>query len=302
MWESIVDFFSTILGKFNTPHVLIDIIDIIVVAFLIYKVLQLAVETRAEQLLKGVVLVIALYAVANWLDMVAINFIMSNILDIGILAVLILFQPEIRRALEQVGRSKLSESMRVFSRDNGKHQDVAETQKVVNEICAAASSLSLSKTGALMCLEKETKLGEVVATGTDIHAHVTAELLENIFYPKAPLHDGAVVISKNRIRSAGCFLPLSQNYEISKELGTRHRAALGLSEVSDAVIVVVSEETGKISFVQNGQMLRGLTPDELRNRLYVHFIKPLTEQKTENRTKRSRFQFLHSEGRSNEKK
>ena len=300
MWESIVDFFSTILGKFNTPHVLIDIIDILVVAFLIYKVLQLAVETRAEQLLKGVVLVIALYAVANWLDMVAINFIMSNILDIGILAVLILFQPEIRRALEQVGRSKLSESMKVFSRDNAKHQDVAETQKVVNEICAAASSLSLSKTGALMCLEKETKLGEVAATGTDIYAQVTAELLENIFYPKAPLHDGAVVISKNRIRSAGCFLPLSQNYEISKELGTRHRAALGLSEVSDAVVVVVSEETGKISFVQNGQMLRGLTPDELRNRLYVHFVKPLTEQKTENRTKRPK--FLHSEGRSNEKK
>lgn len=300
MWESVLDFFGSLLGRFNTTHVVIDILDIIVVAFLVYKVLQFAVETRAEQLLKGVIVLVLAYVVANLLDMVALKFILSNILNIGLLAVLILFQPELRRALEQVGRSRLGDGLKVFSRGSVIEQEITETQTAVSEICKAAGALALTKTGALMCMERETKLGDVIATGTDVNAQITAELLENIFYPKAPLHDGAVVISKNRIRSAGCFLPLSQNYEISKELGTRHRAALGLSEVSDAAIVVVSEETGQISFVENGQMLRGLTPEELRSRLYTRFIHPLHEQKDGGRAKRSK--ILHPEGKVHEKK
>jgi len=278
MWDSIAEFFNTIGGRFSSPHFIIDIIDILIVAYLIYKVLQLAVQTRAEQLLKGIAIVLILYAIASWLNMVALSFIMSSLLQVGILAIVILFQPEIRRALEQIGRSKVGNSLHLFDRANLIEIENAKISHAVEQVCRAVTELSLSKTGALIVFERKTKLGEVISTGTLIDSTVTVEMIGTIFFPNTPLHDGAMIIKKDRICAAGCFLPLSQNFEISRELGTRHRAALGLSEVSDAVIIVVSEETGKISMVEDGQMLRGLSADELKTRLISALETPVTRE------------------------
>ncbi len=279
MWDTIVEFFSTIGGRFSSPHLIIDIIDIAIVAYLIYKVLQLAVQTRAEQLLKGIAIVLVLYGVASWLNMVALSFIMNTLLQVGILAVVVLFQPEIRRALEQIGRSKVGSSLHIFDRVNLIEIENAKISHAVDQICRAVTELSLSKTGALIVFERKTKLGEIVATGTPVDSDVTVEMIGTVFFPNTPLHDGAMIIKKDRIWAAGCFLPLSQNFEISRELGTRHRAALGLSEVSDAIVVVVSEETGKISVVEDGQMLRGLTPEELKTRLLTALETPVQNTK-----------------------
>ncbi len=267
MWDTIAEFFNTIGGRLSSPHFIIDLIDIAIVAYLIYKVLQLAVQTRAEQLLKGITIVLILYAVASWLNMVALSFIMNTLLQVGILAVVVLFQPEIRRALEQIGRSRVGNTLHIFDRGNQIEIENAKIGHTVEQVCRAVTELSLSKTGALIVFERMTKLGEIIATGTPVDANVTVEMISTIFFPNTPLHDGAMIIKKDRIWAAGCFLPLSQNFEISRELGTRHRAALGLSEVSDAVVVVVSEETGKISVVEDGQMLRGLSIEELKSRL-----------------------------------
>lgn len=275
MWDTIAEFFKTIGGRFSSPHFIIDLIDIAIVAYLIYKVLQLAVQTRAEQLLKGIAIVLVLYGVASWLKMVALSFIMNTLLQVGILAVVVLFQPEIRRALEQIGRSKVGNTLHIFDRANLVEVENAKIRHAVEQVCRAVTELSLGKTGALVVFERKTKLGEIIATGTPIDSNVTVEMISTIFFPNTPLHDGAMIIKKDRIWAAGCFLPLSQNFEISRELGTRHRAALGLSEVSDAVVVVVSEETGKISVVEDGQMLRGLTTDELKNRLLAALETPM---------------------------
>lgn len=279
MWDAIGEFFNTIGGRFASPHLIIDVIDIAIVAYLIYKVLQLAVQTRAEQLLKGITIVLILYAVASWLNMVALSFIMNTLLQVGILAVVVLFQPEIRRALEQIGRSKVGSGLHLFDRVNLIEIENAKIGHAVDQVCRAVTELSLSKTGALIVFERKTKLGEVISTGTIIDATVTVEMIGTIFFPKTPLHDGAMIIKKDRICAAGCFLPLSQNFEISRELGTRHRAALGLSEVSDAVIVVVSEETGKISMVEDGQMLRGLSAEEIKTRLITALETPVVKAK-----------------------
>ncbi len=289
MWDSIAEFFNTIGGRFASPHLIIDLIDIAIVAYLIYKVLQLAVQTRAEQLLKGITIVLILYAVASWLKMVALSFIMNTLLQVGILAVVVLFQPEIRRALEQIGRSKVGSGLHLFDRANLIEIENAKIGHAADQVCRAVTELSLAKTGALIVFERKTKLGEVIATGTVIDATVTVEMIGTIFFPKTPLHDGAMIIKKNRICAAGCFLPLSQNFEISRELGTRHRAALGLSEVSDAVVIVVSEETGKISMVEDGQMLRGLSAEELKTRLISALETPVSKAKERESVFRQRF-------------
>lgn len=279
MWDTIAEFFNTIGGRFASPHLIIDLIDIAIVAYLIYKVLQLAVQTRAEQLLKGITIVLILYAIASWLNMVALSFIMNTLLQVGILAVVVLFQPEIRRALEQIGRSKVGSGLHLFDRVNLIEIENAKIGHAIDQVCRAITELSLSKIGALIVFERKTKLGEIISTGTMVDSTVTVEMIGTIFFPKTPLHDGAMIIKKDRICAAGCFLPLSQNFEISRELGTRHRAALGLSEVSDAVVVVVSEETGKISMVEDGQMLRGLSAEEIRTRLVSALETPVAKTK-----------------------
>ncbi len=248
-------FFSMILNSLKTISI-ISIIDIMVVAFIFYKGYMLIKETRAEQLLKGILLLIALIPISYILKLNMLYFILSETLTIGIISVVIIFQPEIRRALEHLGRSAFED----------KHGFYTEEQRsiYVNELVTAVSNLSESKTGALIVVEQSTGLAEIIASGTLIDANITSNLLENIFVVNTPLHDGGTIIGKNRIIASGCVLPLTNNIRIDKKLGTRHRAAIGLSEVSDALVIVVSEETGVISLAINGRLTRNYDKDRLR--------------------------------------
>lgn len=232
------------------------IIDILVVAFIFYKGYMLIKETRAEQLLKGIAFIIILIPISAILNLSMLYFILSKTLTIGIISVVIIFQPEIRRALEHLGRSAFED----------KHGFVDKEQRniYVNEIVNAVSNLADSKTGALIAIEQGTGLGEIISSGTIIEAKITSNLLENIFVVNTPLHDGATIIGKDKILAAGCVLPLTNNKEINKKLGTRHRAGIGLSEISDALVIIVSEETGIISLAINGRLTRNYDKDRLR--------------------------------------
>lgn len=239
-----------------------DFIDILIVAFVIYKAIKLLKETRAEQLVKGIVVLLVATQLSEWLQLNAINFILRNTMQVGVLALLVVFQPELRRALEQVGRSSLGS----FLRFDDFNSDI-NIKESIEQMCIAADKLAKERIGALIVIERETKIGEIIKTGTAIDARINAELLQNIFFPKSPLHDGAIVIRNNKIAAANCYLPLSQDMTISRELGTRHRAAIGISENSDAVVIVVSEETGKISVALNGDLTRNLTVENLNKAL-----------------------------------
>lgn len=236
---------------------IISILDILVVAYFFYKAYMLIKETRAEQLLKGILLILMLMPISWFLKLTMVYTILSRTITIGVLSIIIIFQPEIRRALEHLGRSAF----------NDKHilQDEEIMEKVITEIVNAVDNLSQSKTGALIAIEQNTGLGEVISNGTKIDAIVSSALLENIFVVNTPLHDGATVIRNDRIIASGCVLPLTSNTDINKKLGTRHRAAIGLSEVSDALLVVVSEETGTISLAANGRLTRNYDKDKLKD-------------------------------------
>lgn len=231
-------------------------IDIVVVAFIFYKGYFLIKETRAEQLLKGLVFIVALIPISYIFKLDMLYFILNKTLTIGVLSVIIIFQPEIRRALEHLGRSAFD--------DIHNSQSVEKRNEVVNEIATAVENLAETKTGALIVIEQVTGLGDILASGTIIDAKVTSALLENIFVVNTPLHDGATIIRKDRIHASGCVLPLTNNNLINKKLGTRHRAAMGLSENSDALIIVVSEETGVISLAVNGKLTRNYDKDKLK--------------------------------------
>ena len=240
----------------------IDIIDIILITFLVYKGIKLIRETRAGQLIRGILLFIAIYMVSKEIGFKVLTFLLKNTLDIGLLAVLIMFQPELRRMLEKVGRANVS-----FIGFADKSDEIVEKWSIaVNAICESCEELSLTTTGALFVIERQTRLGEQIDTGTKINAEPSKELFGNIFYPKTPLHDGAVIIRDGVVLAAACYLPKPQKEElINKQLGSRHRAAIGMSENSDAIVVAVSEETGIISVAENGELRRGLTIDELRS-------------------------------------
>ncbi len=239
-----------------------DIIDIVIVAVLIYQLLKIIKETRAMQLVKGVFILFISLQLSAWLHFTVLEFILRNAMQVGMFAVIVIFQPELRSMLERVGRSKVGQLIEFKNT-----QEADDAGKTVNEIVEAAVNMSKSKTGALIVLERKVKLGDVINTGTLINADISAALLENIFVPNTPLHDGAVIIKDEKIHTAGCLLPLTSNTNLSRELGTRHRAALGISEASDAMVVVVSEETGKISLALNGTLTRNLTGDSLKKAL-----------------------------------
>lgn len=235
-----------------------SIVDIIVVSYILYRGYLLMKETRAEQLFKGILLVLALIPISYVLKLDMLNFILTKTITIGVLAVIIIFQPEIRRALEHLGRSAF-EDMHLI-------EDDAVLNSVVTEIVVAVESLAESKTGALIAIEQGTGLSEVIGNnGTVLDAKVSAALLENIFVVNTPLHDGATIIRNDRILASGCVLPLTGNNTINKKLGTRHRAALGLSENSDALVIVVSEETGVISLAVNGRLTRNFDKEKLKS-------------------------------------
>lgn len=244
-----------------------DILDIVIVALLIYQVIKLIRETRAMQLAKGLILLLLLYFVAYNLNMKTVRFIMQNVVATGVLALVIVFQPELRRMLEHVAQTKLNK-LNIFQSSQDKDSELTGVwNESISVIANACETLSKTKTGALIVFERQTKLGEIIKTGTVVDAAPSNELIGNLFFVNSPLHDGAMIIRDGRICASGCFLPLSQNYTISKEMGTRHRAALGVSENSDAVVVVVSEETGTISIAEGGVIERNFTIPQLEKRL-----------------------------------
>ena len=244
-----------------------DILDIVIVALLIYQVIKLIRETRAMQLAKGLILLLLLYFVAYNLNMKTVRFIMQNVVATGVLALVIVFQPELRRMLEHVAQTKLNK-LNIFQSSQDKDSELTGVwNESISVIANACETLSKTKTGALIVFERQTKLGEIIKTGTVVDATPSNELIGNLFFVISPLHDGAMIIRDGRICASGCFLPLSQNYTISKEMGTRHRAALGVSENSDAVVVVVSEETGTISIAEGGVIERNFTIPQLEKRL-----------------------------------
>lgn len=232
-----------------------DFLDIAIVAYLFYKLSYLLRETRAGTLIKGIILVLIFAWISNLLQLNTINYLLRNLMQFGIMALIVVFQPELRRTLEKVGRTNFS-SLFNSEKDDG--------EIIATEIAAAACAMSSRRIGALIVLERGTKINDIVRTGTEIDSKISSELLINIFIPNTPLHDGALIIREDRILAAGCILPLTQNDALSQEFGTRHRAALGISESSDAAVIVVSEETGKISFAMDGNMSRNFTEETLK--------------------------------------
>lgn len=273
----IADFFGHVMNVIRTIQFK-DYIDILVVAYLIYSVLHFIKQTRAGHLLRGLGILLVLIIIAQWLELSAVGYLMTNVLQLSFITIIIVFQPELRSLLEKLGRINFTKALPFSKTANSELDRIIAG---IDSVCDCCSDLSNRHIGGLMVFEKTTKLGDVESTGTYLNSDLTAQMLVTIFFPNTPLHDGAVFIRNFRIVSAGCLLPLSQRLEISKALGTRHRAAVGLSEISDAVVVVVSEETGEISFAQNGEIHIGINTQELREVLSDNFLSDKTMKKTE---------------------
>ena len=237
-----------------------DIIDILIVAYIFYKIFMFIKDTRAEQVLKGIVLLFVATQISEILKLHTLYWLLIKALDLGFIAALVIFQPELRAGLEHIGRTKFN----FFSKNS---ISVSEEifNKTIEEIVEALYSLSRQKIGALIILERQTKIGDIINTGTSIDGAISRQLLINIFIPNTPLHDGAVVIRDSQIKAAACFLPLTQSKDLSKDLGTRHRAAVGVSEVSDCISLIVSEETGDVSIAKAGKLYRNISKERMIN-------------------------------------
>lgn len=249
-----------------------DAVDIIIVAFLIYGVVKLVRETRAGQLVKGLFLLVILFIISSYFNLVMVSRVLAYFFQFAFVAILIVFQPEIRKALEQVGRNNVGQFIAAVVTGRDRSYDRAQIRKAINAVVDGVGILQQLKMGALIVFERKTKLGDIIETGTQINCEPSGQIVGNIFFNKAPLHDGAMIIRDGMIHAAGCILPLTKNTSVSAELGTRHRAALGVSEESDAVVVVVSEETGQISVAVNGVLARRFTRDTLRDVLEGYLI------------------------------
>ncbi len=247
-----------------------DAIDVAIVTLLLYALIKLVRDTRAGQLVKGIILLVALYLLSFYGDLLMLNSILRAFLQSTVIMVVILFQPEIRKSLEQVGHSKAVQS--ITSNLGGKSRDGAETRAAIEGVVEATAILQQLRMGALIVFERQTKLGEIISTGTLVDAGPSGQLIANIFFNKAPLHDGGMIIRGGRVCAAGCILPLTASDSVSAELGTRHRAAIGMSENSDAVVVVVSEETGQISIAVGGKLTRNYNRVTLSETLFAELI------------------------------
>ena len=281
MPDVFVNFWQELIGVINTIK-LNDFLDIAIVAFIIYNIIKLFRDTRAEQLVKGIALLGIVFGFASIFQLRTLTFIMENVFRLGAIALFVVFQPELRRALEQVGRTKIGK-ISLFSSVSDIEERNNQLTYAINEICDAAVILQRQKMGALIVFERTTKLGEIISTGSIVDAQPTAELICNIFYNKAPMHDGAIIIRNGRIYACACILPLSQNKQISKELGTRHRAALGMSENSDAVVLIISEETGALSLAVKGTLKRNLSLENIKAALIDELLeikKDSSDEKT----------------------
>nr|MBQ4319749.1 diadenylate cyclase CdaA [Clostridia bacterium] len=242
-----------------TDITITDVLDIAIVSVIFFYVIRFIRDRRAGKLAVGVILLVVFEAVSIILELATVQFILDNVFQAGLIAIIILFQPELRSMLESVGGESIKglKSIR-------EQKDTVQLQTMINEVCEAAEGLSATATGALIVIERGTKLGDVIRSGTVVNADTSSFLIKNIFFKNSPLHDGAMVIRGDRIYAAGCLLPLSQNADIIRDLGTRHRAAIGMSENSDAVVIVVSEETGTVSVAQGGRLSRGYDANSLR--------------------------------------
>ena len=269
--EQIVQWIQESLTAFPTIGVA-DIVDILIMAFIFYKLLMIVRRTSSGQVMKGVLLVVVAFVVVSAFQLRMLSYLMGKVLEWGVLALVILFQPEIRRFLEQMGRSRIGS---VFVRE----ETPGELENAITQTVLAYTDLSKTKTGALMVFERKNQLDDAIKTGTALDCVVNAELLKNIFWNKAPLHDGAVIVRGGRIVGAGCMLPLSGNVNLSRDLGMRHRAGIGMSEHSDAVVVIVSEETGSIFAAVGGMLKRHLAPETLERLLRNELLSESQEEK-----------------------
>lgn len=265
-----VDFFNTIWGAFLSFDFPYDLFDILFVTFIIYEAIKFIRGSRSFHLIKGIVFIGGLYLVVKFAKMEASEFLLSSLIENALIVLVVLFAPEIRNILERFGRRSITDFSFLSFRNNGAYQEAVTT--LVNDFCKAAGEMSETKTGALVVFEREAPLNDVIKSGTVLDARSSAELFNGIFFKNSALHDGAVVIRGAKIYSAGCILPLTQNNSISSDLGTRHRAAIGMSEQSDAVVVIVSEETGFISVAINGKLQRDVQTGKLREILLSELI------------------------------
>lgn len=265
------DFLESIISVVKTAE-WVDILDILLLSYIIYAVIKMVRETRAGQLMKGLLVCLAAFIISNLLEMKAITYLFTQAIDIGLLALIIMFQPELRRALEKAGHGRWGLN---FSFNHSYNESAVMWNSAIDAICDSCVELSATYTGALIVVERQTKLGEQIDNGTILNAQPSKELFGNIFYPKTPLHDGAVIMRDGMIMAAACFLPKPQKEElVNKKLGSRHRAAIGMSENSDAIVIVVSEETGAISVAENGILTSGYTREKLRQLLQSRLIEP----------------------------
>ena len=264
MWMNVSQYFNQL---FQHPVKLISVIlDVIIVIYFIIKLLQFAKKSRFMQLVKGIVIILLITWVSNILNLTILHSILTAILPSSVLALIIIFQPEIRRGLEQIGTNKFG----IFF---GIDKNLAtRTKEDIYKIVIAIEELSKTKTGALIVFERDIRINDIIATGIEVNADISPQLLVNIFVPKTPLHDGAVIISNNKITAAACILPLAGNREISKELGTRHRAAVGISKESDAIVIVVSEESGKVSIAKDGTLIADVKEEALKKILIKNIV------------------------------
>jgi len=275
LMQALLDFFKNLIGIFTTMEFPNDFIDIILVAVLVYYCIKFARDTRIGHLIKGILLILVLNQLALILELSALNYILKNTIQLSFIAIIIIFQPELRSALEKLGRVKFSTLKSFQSLSRTDYNTMSES--MISSVCESAKILSEKKIGALIVFEMSGKLGDILNTGINLDCVISPQTIITIFFHNTPLHDGAVIIRDNKIASAGCLLPLSKNLEISKELGTRHRAAVGITEVTDALSVIVSEETGKISYAYDGKIHINISVDQLSEVLREKLIIPETQ-------------------------
>ena len=271
-WRTVLDSFFSAFNQFRTIS-FIDILDILIVAYIIYRVMKLLKDTSAERLVKGIIVLVGIMLLASMLHLTMISWLLQQALNVGLFAIVVVFQPELRRLLEQIGKGN-------FSRLIVPADAPDEVESMITATVSACADMSRTKTGALIVFERRERLGEIISTGTMVDAAPSAELIKNIFFKNSPLHDGAMIVRAGRVCAAGCVLPLSGNQSLSRDLGTRHRAAVGMSESADSVLVVVSEETGAISVAIGGMLKRHLSPDMLRKLLENELLDSEKQEKS----------------------
>lgn len=270
---AISKFFSTTFNYFSTISAW-DLVDILIVAYIIYEVIRVARHTSSSNLAKGILVLIIAIWLSSVLNLTMINFLLRKVVEIGLIALVIIFQPELRKLLAKVGSSKF------YGLFSGKEKDKSTIESAITQTVLACEQMAKTKTGALVIFERNILLGNIMMTGTVIDADCTAELVKNVFYPKAPLHDGAMIMRNGRIAAAGCVLPLTNKTNLSKDLGMRHRAGIGVSEQTDALVIIVSEETGAISIAIEGMLKRNLNHDTFEKILRSQILQDEPGQKS----------------------